>query len=124
MDPFLSTAHPVTYDFFFGELDTLIRVEKFQGEVVVRCTRESFSRRRREFFIRELAAEGFIPDQFHWELLAEDIGSRGVRWITDCSWVELPKALLARSRRFMIGLLTASTMLWAVAMVACVCYRP
>lgn len=120
MEPFLSATRPATYDFFFGDLDTLIRVEELGGEVLVRCSRESFSPRRKEFFIRELAAEGFIPDEFRWMPLAEGIGSRGVKWVTDISWLEIPKALLERSRRFMIRLLVGSTALWLVGIAACV----
>ena len=54
------------YEFSFPDLDTLVQVEERAGAVLVRATRDTFSSARKEYFIRELAAEGFIPDEFQW----------------------------------------------------------
>lgn len=101
------------FEFFFPERDALVLVELCQGEVVVRSTRGNFSRARKEAFVCELVAEGFIPESYRWALLAEPGSFRGVRWVVDASWVRLPAGLLQRTRRFMLRLLVSTAVLWA-----------
>ena len=55
---------PRSFEFCFIHLDyTLVRVEELEGRVTIRATADTFSRRRKTSFIRELAAEGFISDE-------------------------------------------------------------
>jgi hypothetical protein len=99
------------FEFYFSDLDTLVQVEESDGAVVVRATRDSVSERRKQCFIRELAAEGFIPDSYRWFLLASSESFRGVRWVVDTSWVKLSEVVTIRVRCFMMRLFLSSTLL-------------
>src|SRR5258708_19436005 len=54
------------HEFYFPGFDNLVLVENRPDGVVIRATRDNFSEARKSFFIRELAAEGFIPDACGW----------------------------------------------------------
>lgn len=91
---------PRSFDFCFIHLDyTLVRVEEFEGRVTIRATADTFSRRRKLSFIRELAAEGFIPDGRWLSPFDGEPDSYGIRWLIDDSWVKPDEALLERNHR-------------------------
>ena len=106
-----------SFEFYFPELDTLVQVEEADGDVTIRATRDTFSERRKCYFIRELAAEGFIPDSYQWFSLAHSESVRGVRWLIDISWVKLHPAVLARARHSMTILLSGSILLCVGLMI-------
>lgn len=106
------------FEFYFPVLDTLVLVEELDGAVVVRATRDTFSERRKHCFIRELAAEGFIPDSYRWFSLAGAESYRGVRWLVDISWVKLSEAVTVRARRFMMRLFLSASLLSVAIMAA------
>ena len=105
-----------SFDFYFGPLDTLVRVEEADEQVVIRATRDTFSEQRKAIFIRELAAEGFIPDRYRWFTAVGDASRLGVRWRVDVSWLNLSPELTAATRRFMLRVLGTATVLWFVLM--------
>ncbi|HTQ30367.1 MAG TPA: hypothetical protein VMI53_04080 [Opitutaceae bacterium] len=107
-----------SYEFYFPDLDTLVQVEEAGGEVIIRATRDTFSERRKCYFIRELAAEGFIPDSYEWFSLAYPESFRGVRWLVDFSWVKLPPAILTRARNSMIRMFYGAALIWLILIVA------
>jgi hypothetical protein len=109
-----SLTSPRHFEFCFPHLDTLILVEDNGEAVDIRATRDTFSEQRKQAFIRELAAEGFIADSYRWFSLAGPESYFGVHWRVDFSWLELPALVLARARRFMLGLLLGGGLLWAV----------
>jgi hypothetical protein len=109
---------PRTFEFCFPEKDTLLRVEEAEDSVVIRATRDSFSYSRKSSFIRELAAEGFIPDSYKWFSQAGPDTFMGVRWLVDISWLVLPETALASARRFMWRILCGGCLLWVGLMVA------
>lgn len=111
------TASSRVYEFCFPQLDTLVQVEEADGAVVIRTTRDTFSEERKARFVHELAAEGFIPDEFLWLPPAALKTSRGVRWLVDCSGLMPGPAFAARTRRFMVRLLGASALFWLLLMV-------
>jgi hypothetical protein len=89
-----------SFDFYFRELDTAVVVEDLEDAIVIRASRDSFSERRKQNFIRELAAEGFIPDGLN------------VRWLVAALPGTPPKDVAARTNRFMIRLFVCSVLLW------------
>jgi hypothetical protein len=110
-----NTAEPRHFEFGFPCLDTLVRVEVADGDVTVRATRDTFSRQRKTSFVRMLAAEGFIPEEFSWVSLEDvQLHGRAVRWLVDFSWLEIGEAGGARSRRFGRGLLAFGTLAMAL----------
>ena len=123
MKPIPAESH--AYEFCFIELDyTLVRVEEAEGEVTIRATADTFSRQRKLCFIHELAAEGFIPDEYRWFSLAGPDGcSRGVRWLVDHTWLKVDEALIARTQRRSKRFLVPATMLWLL-MIYLACPSP
>ncbi|MDD2765476.1 MAG: hypothetical protein PHE83_16060 [Opitutaceae bacterium] len=105
-------AEPCPFEFYFPSLDTLVRVEDSAGEVIIRASRNTFSQQRRACFIRELAAEGFIPDHYQWSLPAGLEASPGVHWLVDTACFKPDQALAAGTRRFMVQLLASAALLW------------
>lgn len=107
---------PRSFVFCFSSLDTLVLVENLAEEIVIRASRNTFSEERKACFIRELAAEGFIPDHHQWLAPAGPETSRGVRWLVDISCFRPDKALAAGTRRFMVRLLSSAALLWLLMM--------
>ena len=107
-----SAANSQFYEFCFPKLDTLVQVEAADEAVVIRATRDTFSDARKARFIRELAAEGFIADDFRWAPLASSAGFGGVRWLVDFRWLKLDPSYSVRTRRFMICLLSGAILAW------------
>lgn len=100
------------YEFYFSQFDTLLRVENVDDRVIVRATQPTFSPRRQEYFIRELSAEAFIPDHFHWY----SYGDPGVRWMVDRSWIKPDEAVAAEAKRRLTAIVASAGFLWLVIM--------
>ena len=100
------------HEFYFPGLDNLILVENRTDGVVIRATRNNFSEARKSFFIRELAAEGFIPDSYGWFSSSAADTFLGVRWIIDRSWVGLHPKMARRTNRYMRYLLLGVGLFW------------
>ena len=99
------------FEFYFPDLDNNVLVESHEDEsVTIRSTRNNFSEKRKMLFIRELAAEGFIPDSYQW-FSDSASGYHQVTWIKDYSWLKLHPAVTRRANRFMRWLLVASCIL-------------
>jgi hypothetical protein len=77
-------------EFYDARLDTHLRVEVDADEVLVRATRNTYSPGRRVCFLRELAAEGFIPDHYQWFNSEPSWSSVGVRRQIDAKWLAVP----------------------------------
>lgn len=110
------SAPPCCFEFYFPDVDTLVRVETSSVAVVIRASRNTFSEQRKRRFIHELAAEGFIPDDYEWLSLASSELSRGVRWLVDVSWLKIDPEMTAKTRRFMVRLIAGAALLWLVMM--------
>jgi hypothetical protein len=107
---------PCCYEFYFPDVDTLIRVETSSPAIIIRATRNTFGDQRKRRFIHELAAEGFIPDDCEWFSLTNSEFSRGIRWLVDVSWLKLDPAMTAKTRRFMVRLIAGAALLWLAMM--------
>jgi hypothetical protein len=103
------------FQFYFPDLDNIILVECHEDEsVTVRASKNNVPDERKIFFIRKLAAEGFIPDSYQWFSGSMD-GSSGLRWIKDYSWLKKnQEAVVRKSNRAMGKILVAAGLLWAV----------
>src|SRR5215813_1456864 len=60
--------------------DNVIVVENHDNFVIIRATEDNFSTRRKLFFIRHLAAEGYIPARFERIAFAEVEDSPDLVW--------------------------------------------
>lgn len=107
---------PHVCEFYFPDVDTLIRVENSSSATIIRATRNTFGDQRKRRFIHELVAEGFIPDECEWLPLANSEFASGVRWLVDISWLKIDPEVTAFSRRFMVRLIAGAALLWLVMM--------
>jgi hypothetical protein len=108
---------PRSFEFCFIHLDyTLLRVEEVDGRVTIRATEDTFSRRRKAFFIRQLAAEGFISDDRWSSPFDREPDSPGIRWLIDRSWVKPDKALIERNDRLVKRYFLPVTLVWLAFM--------
>ena len=83
----MRTQIPVSakFELYIPELDNHLLIETGAAGVVIRATRDNFSARRKTFFIRHLAAEGYIPDQYEWFAESSGDGFLGVKWMIGAS---------------------------------------
>jgi hypothetical protein len=106
-----TTVH--RFDFNFSRLDTLVMVEKRGDGIVIHATRDTFSPERKENFIRALAAEGFIPDDFRWFSMARWPDSRQVCWhVADESSTSAKNELTQRIVTGVLGAMALLCMGW------------
>ena len=102
---------PCHFEFCFPRMDTLLLVEVEGRDVTIRATRDTFNERQKDFFVRELASEGFIPEESQWfRPEGQDRWQHGVRWMVDFSWLEIDEAVVARTRRWMLSVIALSLM--------------
>jgi hypothetical protein len=80
--------------------------------MVIRASRNTFSEECKARFIRELAAEGFIPDDYRRLPRAGMESSPGIRWLIDPSCFKPDKTIAAGTRRFMVRLLGTAVLFW------------
>ena len=112
-------TEPESFEFCYPKLDTLVCVENGPDEVVIRATRATFSEEQKAYFVRELAAEGFIPVDYKW--FSERSSFSGlpvVRWLVDCSWWKPSSTAEASTRRFMTRMLVGGAVLWLLLMTS------
>jgi hypothetical protein len=83
--------------------------------VTIRASRDVFSPLRKDYFIRNLASEGFIPDHYRWSTPAgSEISYSRIRWLVDYSWLIISEETLAISRRFVHRLFAGAIFLTLV----------
>jgi hypothetical protein len=105
------------YEFYHNEPYNLILVEQNENGVIIRAAWDNFSDRRKAFFIKEIAAEGFIPDRYQWFSNFEENGYTGIRWVIDRSWLKVHPGPVQKARKFMFWMLLAGGFLWLLLMV-------
>src|SRR5229473_5715027 len=111
-----SVASLKQYEFNSQQPENYILVENRQDGVVIRAARKNFSDERKSMFIREIAAEGFIPDHFQWFSDPDANGFTGVKWIIDSSWLRIHAAVRRESERRFFQMIGSATLLWLVVM--------
>src|SRR5690349_20134303 len=95
----LLTVRTKAHKFYFVKLDCLVRVESRGNTVVIRASRDNFSERQKVFFVRHLAVEGFIPDDFQRYSEGRSRPELRLHWCVDQSWVHTDCALREKTRR-------------------------
>ena len=77
------TALPEKVELYLPHLDSHILIQNNADGVVIRATRNNISGKQKEFLIRHLAAEGYIPDRYEWFFEPAGDGFFGVTWIAN-----------------------------------------
>jgi len=91
---------PARTEFYPRSPENYLLVENHEdGSVVIRAALDNYSGQRKAHFIRELAAEGFIPDEYEYLTDTGGVGFMGVCWVIDDSWVQIPQEVVATSHR-------------------------
>jgi hypothetical protein len=65
-------------------------IENHSASVIIRAAQDNFSPREKAFFIRYLAAEGYIPQSYEWFADSETAHFSGLTWVVDPSWIKKP----------------------------------
>jgi hypothetical protein len=100
---------PNQFEFYLRELDNYLLVENTAHGVIIHASRDNCSERRKSFFLREISAEGYIPDRYQADPASQ--ARQSVEWIVDDRW----KKRFARTRlgsHVMVRLLVYGTVLW------------
>jgi hypothetical protein len=100
---------PASFQFSTNNPQNLIVVEHQDDEVLFRAAYDNFSPRRKAFLIRQLAAEGYIPDCF--EDFTELTAGAGLVWVIDRSLLNVAPEARQRCSRFMRRLMVGSGLL-------------
>ena len=101
---------------FTRDPENSILVENSADGVTIRAARDNFCPRKRFYFIRYLASEGYIPSRF--ERICErgsDVVS-GVRWFVDPSRFMPSESAQKQTNRFMLRLIIGASLLWLALM--------
>jgi len=98
--------------------DNLILVENYFNEVIIRAARDNFSARQKLFFIRHLAAEGYIPARY--QRLAEfgETAQERFTWVIDRSWLGRGATIRCEANQFMYGLFFGGVLMWLALIIA------
>ena len=105
---------PASVQFSTHNPPNLIVIENLEDQVLFRAAEDNFSERRKAFLIRQLAAEGYIPDVF--EDFTEHSRTKGLVWVTDRSLLFIGPEARRRNSRFMKRLVLGGCLLWLVEM--------
>jgi hypothetical protein len=106
-------ARPAAYapiQFSTHNPPNLIVIERARETVLIRAAQGNFSPRRKAFLIRQLAAEGYIPDQY--EEFREYAPIEGLTWVIDRSLLFIGPEATRRTGRIMRGVLAGGCLLW------------
>jgi hypothetical protein len=106
-----------TFEFVHRRPDYVVRVENHAPKVLIRVIRGCLSEREKDFFVRHLAAEGFIPDCYRWFSGDYNEASSGIEWcVEDCSVKNNLKTIVTQPRAsvVMIRFLICASILWLV----------
>ena len=88
-----NSPDPLRFEFYFHDVDTAVLVQMEDGLAIIRATEDSFTDRKRERFVHELALEGFIEDRFS----NYRVGDPGLIWTIDRSWIGFDRARKERT---------------------------
>ena len=104
---------PRCYVFSFPRLDTVVEVEALEDSVIIHASRDSFSPARKACFLHELAAEGFIAEEYAspWPAAAGP-----VRWLVEPVEFMPGPPQRAQTNRFMLRLFFSAAGLWLLMM--------
>jgi hypothetical protein len=92
--------------------ENIIVIENYRNRVIFRAGLDNFSARRKAFLIRQLAAEGYIPDCY--EQFSELAWPRSLIWLIDRSLMLMGPQASGRANRAMKRLILAGCALWLV----------
>jgi hypothetical protein len=110
------TCFPRRAEFHQYNPENFILVENDKNGAVIRAAVDNFSGARKICFIKELAAEGFIPDHYQWFSDPDADGYLGIKWIVDDSWLKTDGERTRKTELLCRGMLLLACILWVVLM--------
>ena len=99
----------------------LIVIERARETALIRAAQDNFSERRKAFLIRQLAAEGYIPDQY--EGFSEEAPVEGLTWVIDRSLMFVGAEATKRTRRIMQRVIAGGCLLWLLELTVAFWWR-
>jgi hypothetical protein len=116
-------AYPEQVELSIVRPENLVLVENQDGAVVIRTVREDFSPQEKEFWVRYLAAEGYIPEFYQWSGEPDSEWSRGLTWIAGGGGLRA-KELQNKALRDVLRLLGCAGLVWLALMVFAFLHAP
>jgi hypothetical protein len=99
----LSTACP----------ENFLLIENHAQEVLIRAARDNFSSQQKLFFIRYLAAEGYIPENYQSLASCQSELESRIKWLVNDSWIESPSGHYRKAQRQILCLIGYAGLLLA-----------
>ena len=116
-------ACPEHVELSISRPDDLVLVENRDGAVVIRAMRDNFSPREKAFFIRYLAAEGFIPDLYRRYAEPDFEWATRVTWVVDRARLPL-RQWQDKAPRDILRLVGWASLGWLALMVFAFMHAP
>ncbi|EEF62838.1 hypothetical protein [Pedosphaera parvula] len=108
------TCLPKRAEFYRRQPENHILVQNNKDDVLIRATHDNFSDQRKAAFIRELAAEGFIPDHYQWFSDPDASNYLGIRWVVDSSWLQINNQIARKGEMLCGRALMVAAVLWVI----------
>ena len=99
----------------------ILKVEQSGSGVRIHADHDNFSERDKEFFVRHLADEGFIPDRYRWTPCGLVGGPSDIEWeteITAYTGSETAGKPTRAATAFVIRLLAGALFLWLIELTS------
>lgn len=100
------------YEFYIQFPDNLILVETVNGNTVIRAAKDNFSEARKNAFIRWLAQEGFIADEYQYWNISNEFA--GIEWEVEKQWTRTPVELTEKIRKAIYTVVILTTIVWII----------
>ena len=78
---------PDHIELYDHRLDNLVRIENYDGGVLIRTARGDLPDSAKTSFLHYLITEGFVAERYRWSSEESNRAFGAARWVTDESWV-------------------------------------
>jgi hypothetical protein len=93
-----------------------LRIENHPDGVWICAARDNLSAAQKLFYVRYLAAEGYIPERYQWFSDSQSGAYSGLEWSVDNSWLAHADGAQQRALRQIVRVLWCATLLWLALM--------
>lgn len=107
---------PRRVEFRLSKPDNQFRIENLRNGVCIHAARDNLSAQEKLFFVRYLAAEGYIPERYQWFSDLKAGSYSGLEWTVDASWNTSTTRAQHKALRQIARVLWCAALLWFALM--------
>jgi|SRR6516165_10449651 hypothetical protein len=107
---------PKRVELSFSRPENQFLIENHADGVRIQAARDNLSAQQKLFFVRYLAAEGYIPERYQWFADPQSGAYSGLEWNVDNSWLARTDEAQRRALRQIVRVLWCATLLWLALM--------